>query len=83
MSRHSSRNSAWTKTRARILHRDAHTCGYCGREATTVDHIIARANGGTDEDANLIACCTPCNSSKGAKVITRTNYYDPEWLTHV
>ena len=80
MSKHSSKGASWQATRARVLARDSHTCGYCGAEATTVDHIIAKANGGTDEQSNLIACCTPCNSIKGARVVVRTAYFSPEWL---
>lgn len=80
MSRHSARGKTWATIRARVLARDDHTCGYCGREATTVDHIVARANGGTDDESNLISACNPCNGRKGAKVMVRTAYYDPDWL---
>lgn len=83
MSRHSSRGTAWDRTRQRILKRDAGVCGYCGREATTVDHIIAKVSGGTDDDSNLISCCVTCNSRKGARALVRVAYYDPDWLTHV
>jgi len=31
----------------------------------TIDHIIARANGGSDEDNNLTTCCFVCNAKKG------------------
>lgn len=83
MSKQSSRGAKWQRTRARILARDGHTCGYCGQPASTVDHIIAKDNGGDDDDANLIASCRKCNSIKGAKVLVRTAYYDPEWLDHL
>ncbi|NBR07971.1 MAG: HNH endonuclease [Planctomycetes bacterium] len=36
-------------------------------EATTVDHIIPRRLGGTDEPDNLVASCTRCNYSKGGR----------------
>lgn len=83
MSKHSSRGTAWVKTRARVLARDHHTCGYCGQDATTVDHIVAKANGGTDELSNLIACCKPCNTTKGARVMVRTAYVNTRWLDSV
>lgn len=77
----SSRGRAWQETRQRILERDGYTCGYdCGREATTVDHIVAKTNGGTDEDTNLIASCHPCNAKKGAKTLIRSNYLNKKWL---
>lgn len=49
----------WPVIHARILTRDGHRCVLCGAPATTVDHIIARAFGGTHEDANLRSLCPP------------------------
>jgi 5-methylcytosine-specific restriction endonuclease McrA len=43
------------------------TCVYCGAPATTVDHVVAVANGGTHELSNLVPACSPCNSSKAAR----------------
>lgn len=80
MSRHSSRGPAWEKTRARILTRDAHTCVYCGREATTVDHITPKAAGGTDEDHNLVAACLECNGTKQDRQHVRINYVNKNWI---
>lgn len=57
--------AAWQKTRKAILVRDQYTCAYCGREATTVDHIIPVSLGGDAHPSNLVACCVACNSSKG------------------
>lgn len=33
----------------------------------TIDHVIAVANGGTDDIENLRAACKSCNSRKGAR----------------
>ncbi|WP_322768413.1 HNH endonuclease [Frankia sp. Cr1] len=55
----------WRTIRARILIRDGHRCHWCGRWAGTVDHVKAKADGGTDDDTNLVAACGPCNSSRG------------------
>lgn len=38
----------------------------CPRLSTTVDHIIALANGGPHSFDNMQPMCGPCNSSKGA-----------------
>lgn len=40
------------------------TCVYCGRLATTFDHIIPSARGGEDSSDNLAPCCVRCNASK-------------------
>lgn len=52
-------------SRRGVLRRDGHRCGYCGRPATTVDHIHPRSRGGEDTWENLVACCLDCNNAKG------------------
>lgn len=42
-------------------------CHYCGGEGGEIDHVMPLALGGTNEAANLVACCRHCNASKGAK----------------
>ena len=43
-------------------------CYYCGStQRLSVDHLIPRIAGGTDEGDNLIWACRSCNSSKGGK----------------
>lgn len=59
----------WVKLRGRILDRDQHLCQACYRkgritEAREVDHIVPKAQDGTDEDENLEAICTPCHKAK-------------------
>lgn len=54
----------WSQLSRAILERDGHTCAYCGRTATTVDHVIPKARGGTDDESNLVAACVRCNSGK-------------------
>jgi len=39
-------------------------CRRCGREATQVDHIVALADGGADEDHNKQPLCGSCHSRK-------------------
>jgi 5-methylcytosine-specific restriction endonuclease McrA len=57
----------WKDQRLRVLKRDSYICAYCSGEATQVDHVIPRANGGGHELDNLVACCAPCNSRKGSR----------------
>jgi len=59
----------WRKRRNRIMKRDSHLCQECKRngiitQAKEVDHIINKARGGTDDDSNLEAICTPCHKAK-------------------
>lgn len=44
-------------------------CFYCGDQLAqpTLDHVIPRCQGGSDEVANLVPCCRVCNSSKGGR----------------
>lgn len=51
-------------TRRGVLRRDGHRCGYCGKGAATVDHILPRSRGGADTWENLVACCLHCNNAK-------------------
>jgi site-specific recombinase XerD len=40
------------------------TCFYCGDPAQVVDHVAPVTHGGTNDAANLVAACTPCNMAK-------------------
>lgn len=51
--------------RKTALKRDHHTCLWCGRPATTVDHIIPSSKGGSDLPQNLLASCSECNTKRG------------------
>ena len=39
-------------------------CSYCGEKAEEIDHIVPRANGGTDSTLNLTPACRACNEKK-------------------
>lgn len=51
-------------TRRGVLRRDAHRCAYCGKAASTIDHVLPRSRGGADSWENLVACCLRCNNVK-------------------
>lgn len=51
-------------TRRGVLRRDDHRCGYCGKSASTIDHVMPRSRGGLDSWENLVACCLRCNNIK-------------------
>lgn len=58
----------WRRIRAAILLRDNYTCQACGliTPKLEVDHIVNRAQGGSDDDCNLQALCIPCHKLKTA-----------------
>lgn len=41
----------------------------CHRPSTEVHHRVAVQDGGSDDEANLIATCTPCHASETAREI--------------
>jgi len=67
--------SGWDATRKRVLVRDCGLCQGCLQKGVVTpvgdkpysawcDHIIPKAEGGTDEDANLQTLCRPCHKAK-------------------
>lgn len=51
-------------TRKQILRRDNHTCAYCGKPGSTIDHIHPQSRGGKNTWDNLITACQKCNNIK-------------------
>ncbi|MEU7584650.1 HNH endonuclease [Streptomyces sp. NPDC041068] len=56
------RQAPWS--RRGVLVRDRHRCAYCGRRATTVDHVVPRSHGGADSWLNTVASCATDNHRK-------------------
>ena len=42
-------------------------CCYCGKEATSLDHIVPRFRSGSTTRNNLIPACVSCNTNKGSE----------------
>jgi hypothetical protein len=65
------RKSIGKKTRFEVFKRDGFTCQYCGsappKVILHVDHIVAVAEGGTNDQDNLVTSCDACNLGKGAR----------------
>lgn len=58
--------------RLRVFARSGNRCVRCGTtEELALDHIYPWSLGGPDDEDNLQALCTPCNSTKGAKVLEK------------
>lgn len=60
-----------------VLARDNHTCVYCSKHATTIDHVFPRAKGGQDLYENCVASCVKCNSHKGSKTLEQLGWKVP------
>jgi 5-methylcytosine-specific restriction protein A len=61
----------WDRKRKRVLQRDNGLCQACkamGRlqPGNQVDHRLPKADGGTDDEANLQTLCAPCHAAKTA-----------------
>ncbi|HHL0201241.1 HNH endonuclease [Raoultella ornithinolytica] len=62
----------WEIIRERVLKRDSGLCqdhmkrGIV-KQASCVDHIIPKAQGGTDADSNLQSLCWSCHATKTGK----------------
>jgi 5-methylcytosine-specific restriction endonuclease McrA len=54
-------------TRRNVLHRDGHSCQYCGYtgEELTLDHVIPKSRKGGDTWENMVTACVKCNVKKG------------------
>lgn len=56
--------------RKRIYIRDSYTCRGCGAiDNLTLDHILPKSEGGTNDDSNLQTLCAPCNRKKGNNLL--------------
>ena len=56
-------------TRGALMRRDNYLCGYCGRKAETIDHVVPRSRGGTHTWENCVASCMRCNHSKADRLV--------------
>jgi hypothetical protein len=59
--------------RFEIFKRDGFICQYCGKQPPDVilevDHIHPIAEGGDNDEMNLITSCYECNRGKGSKIL--------------
>lgn len=56
-------------SRLNVYARDRFACQYCGLRAFSedlnFDHVMPKSRGGLTSWENIVACCIPCNDSKG------------------
>ncbi|MCK9497119.1 MAG: HNH endonuclease [Dehalococcoidia bacterium] len=64
-SRQANRGRPWRRTVAKVIARDRGVCHLCSQPgADTADHVVPRARGGSDDEANLKAAHQSCNQRK-------------------
>ena len=65
------RKSIWKKANG--------LCAHCGKSVTgasqTIDHIIPKSKGGTDDQRNLMPLCRKCNDGRGTNKIDVREFY--------
>jgi len=64
-----------------LILRDRNRCHICGRgeaqeDPWTIEHVLPKARGGTDELANLRVAHRSCNLTKGTHLVAS---YDETW----
>lgn len=65
-------HQAATWSKRGVMKRDHYLCGYCGRTADTVDHVVPSSRGGGRRDwLNTVAACQPCNNRKGDRTLAK------------
>lgn len=72
------RKAVSTRTRFEIFKRDGFKCLYCGATpvdgALHVDHVRPVAEGGTNDPANLVTSCAPCNGGKSSVPLEKRRF---------
>ncbi|MDQ6660182.1 MAG: RNA-guided endonuclease IscB, partial [Chloroflexota bacterium] len=73
------------EVREYLLQKWNRTCAYCGANTVPlqIEHILARARGGTDRVSNLTLACEPCNQKKGTQDIRNFLTHRPAVLSTI
>jgi hypothetical protein len=73
------------EARTYLLEKWGRACAYCSANDTPlqVEHIVARAKGGTNRISNLCLACESCNTTKGTLDIAVFLKKKPEVLKHI
>lgn len=66
-----------------VWKRDNYRCRYCNTSVcapsedmprerwATVDHVVAKSRGGTNDKSNLVTACSACNAAKASKTVEK------------
>ena len=67
------RGTAPRFSKKRLLQRDNYICAYCGKEASTMDHVLPRSRGGSSSWTNTVSSCLKCNHKKSNRTPEEAN----------
>jgi 5-methylcytosine-specific restriction endonuclease McrA len=72
--------------RINVIKRDGYKCYLCqcklslygenGVPMGTMDHVVPKSKGGSNDYDNLKACCEPCNTKKASKTLPQFFIHD-------
>lgn len=69
-----SRIASHRPSKSMIYKRDENKCQYCGSTRhLTIDHVIPKSKGGSEDWTNLVVACSDCNTKKGDKLLSQIN----------
>jgi 5-methylcytosine-specific restriction endonuclease McrA len=73
------------EVREYLLEKWGRTCAYCAKQdiSLQIEHIVARAKGGSDRISNLTLACEKCNTAKGTQEIAVFLKKKPEVLKRI
>ena len=73
------------EVREYLLAKFGRSCAYCDKKDVPlqIEHIHAKAKGGTNRVSNLTLACNPCNKKKGARDIRDFLAKDPKRLEKI
>jgi 5-methylcytosine-specific restriction endonuclease McrA len=68
-----------------LLEKWGRACSYCGKKdlPLQIEHIQAKANGGTNRASNLCLACEACNLAKGTQNMTVFLAKKPDLIRHI
>jgi len=78
-------------SRENVFHRDGYVCQYCGkkfkRDDLTIDHVVPKSHGGSNNWDNIVSSCEPCNAKKADRTPGQANMHlmhppsEPQWYS--
>lgn len=73
------------EVREYLLEKFNRQCCYCDEKDVplNIEHIVPKADGGTNRISNLAIACVPCNARKGAQSIEQFLAKDPKRLAKI